>query len=86
MEDLTQFTESLRFTESELEALIRALGAGERAFSAQDAVALSEWAQEIRLGYAMLTMALQGRIGLSVVHGEIYAVPLHAQMHLRRIK
>ena len=76
MADPLGIFEMLTFTTDETEALVRALSAGQRTFTTKDALALMEWAQETRLRHSILTMALQGTIGLSMHKGEVQACPL----------
>jgi hypothetical protein len=62
-------TDTHFFTEREIELLLHALIRGGEPFSEADVVRALHWATEIRIGYAMLGLALQGRKAL-LVRGE----------------
>lgn len=66
-------TQEALFSDTELEALIRALARGQREFTEEDAMIVINWAMEIRVGATLLAMAIKGRTNLSVHEGEVCA-------------
>jgi hypothetical protein len=85
---LHEALEMLSFTEAETEALVMALARGQTPFNIHDATVVLEWAQETRLRGVLLSLALQGKIGLSLHNGEVQACPPSRPRdpHIRSIK
>lgn len=59
-------------TDKEMEKLVLALARSGKPFSEEDALKVLTWAAEIRIGTAMLSLALEGKKALSIrENGEV---------------
>lgn len=63
--------EAAIFTHEEMKTLILALAHGQRHFSEDDVAVVAEWARELRLSSALLSLVLDGSVHLRVVGGEV---------------
>jgi hypothetical protein len=68
---MMQRTHDELITEKEAEKLLRAMVASGVPFTEEDAMTVLTWAVEMRIGHAMLGLALQGRKSLQVKDGEV---------------
>ena len=59
------------FTLDEMQTLILALGRGQRHFTEEEIALVADWASDLRVGTALLELALEGRVDLCVVSGEV---------------
>lgn len=65
------------FTEDEIDRLCEAVARSGYPFTEADLKTVYRWAVLQRVGMGMVTLALQGRLGLYVTpEGEVAAVPL----------
>lgn len=62
-------------TEDEVDRILLCLAveAGDTGFTEEDAEKILDWAHSVRIGSAMLKLALDGKIGLSFKDGEVAA-------------
>lgn len=71
-------TQSDVITDGEMKRLILALTRSGKPFTEEDVVRIVEWVAEIRIGEAMVALALKGRKSLFVQDGQVYCDENHA--------